>query len=105
MGCGSRGPGGRIPDVAEAVDSPQRLCDDPARVEDLLRALSQVPSLTWGRDEMCASEMWNSNSVISRAPAHTGQDMTRIGPPAGGRAPGWNAVLVLADCSPVVLGP
>ncbi len=95
-------PGGRIPDVAEAVDSPQRLSDDPARVQDLLHVLRQAPSLTWGRDEMCAGEMWNSNSVISWALARAGQDMTRVGPPAGGRAPGWKAGLVLADRLPVV---
>jgi hypothetical protein len=95
-------PGGRIPDVAEAVDSPQRVSADPARVEDLLRVLHQAPTLTWGRDEIRAGEMWNSNSVISWALARTGQDMTRIRPPGCGRAPGWNAGLTLAARSPGV---
>jgi hypothetical protein len=90
-------PGGRIPDIAEAVDSPRRLSHDPVQVADLLRVLRQSPPLTWGRDELGSGEMWNSNSVISWALARTGHDMTRIGPPGHGRAPGWKAGLVLAD--------
>jgi hypothetical protein len=90
-------PGGQIPDIAEAVDSPRRLSNDPVRAAEVLRVLGQSPSLIWGRDELAAGEMWNSNSVISWALARTGHDMTRICPPEHGRAPGWNAGLVLAD--------
>ena len=52
--------------------------------------------LTWGRDELGAGEMWNSNSAVAWALARTGHDMDAIGPPRGGRAPGWAAGLVLA---------
>jgi len=39
---------GRIPDVLQAVDSPQRLSDDPAAVVQLLQRTREVPALTWG---------------------------------------------------------
>lgn len=89
-------PGGYIPDVEEAVDSPVRVTEDPARVTALLRVLEEVPPLTWGRDELGTGEMWNSNSVVSWALARTGHDMGAIRPPRGGRAPGWNAGLAFA---------
>jgi len=40
--------------------------------------------------------MWNSNSMISWLIARTGLDVESIRPPAGGRAPGWNAGIVAA---------
>jgi hypothetical protein len=40
--------------------------------------------------------MWNSNSVISWLIARSGLDIDSIEPPAGGRAPGWRAGLVVA---------
>jgi hypothetical protein len=40
--------------------------------------------------------MWNSNSVIAWVIARSGIDADPIQPPAGGRAPGWHAGLVLA---------
>jgi hypothetical protein len=52
--------------------------------------------LVWGRDEVGAGEMWNSNSMIAWLIARTGLDIDSIKPPAGGRAPGWNAGLVMA---------
>jgi hypothetical protein len=88
---------GRIPDVAEAVESPQRLSTDEDQVSHLLEILPSVPSLTWGRDELAAGDMWNSNSLTSWLLARTGHDMTAISPPARGRAPGWHAGLVLAS--------
>lgn len=89
-------PGGHLPDVAEAVASPVRVTDDPATVTALLEVLKQVPPLVWGRDELGTGDMWNSNSVVAWALACTGHDMNAIRPPAGGRAPGWRAGLVLA---------
>jgi len=89
-------PGGRIPDVADAVDSPLRATDDPVRVAAVLAVLPEIPVLTWGRDELGAGEMWNSNSAVAWALARTGHDMGAIRPPPGGRAPGWAAGLVLA---------
>jgi hypothetical protein len=92
-----RWPGGSIPDVAEAVESPVRLTDHPARAAAVLDVLEQVPALTWGRDELGAGDMWNSNSAVSWALARTGHDLAAIRPPRGGRAPGWAAGLVLAE--------
>jgi len=89
-------PGGKLPDVAEAVASPVRVTDEPAKATALLEVLKQVPPLVWGRDELGTGDMWNSNSVVAWALARTGHDMNLIHPPTGGRAPGWKAGLVLA---------
>jgi hypothetical protein len=43
-----------------------------------------------------SSAMWNSNSLIAWLVAGTGLDSDSIRPPVGGRAPGWNAGLVVA---------
>jgi hypothetical protein len=88
---------GRIPDVAEAVQSPERVSDDPARAAAVLEILHSVPSFIWGRDELGSGDMWNSNSLVSWVLARTGHDMASIQPPAGGRAPGWLAGLALAS--------
>ena len=56
---------GRIPDVAEAVESPRALSDDPALSQRILDSVPLVPTPTWGRDELRTGEMWNSNSLIS----------------------------------------
>ena len=40
--------------------------------------------------------MWNSNSVIARLIATAGLPTTTLRPPAHGRAPGWDAWLVVA---------
>lgn len=88
---------GCIPDVAEAVASPQRLSRDEAQIRDLLDTLPSVPALTWGRDELRTGDMWNSNSLISWLLARSGHDLTMVHPPARGRAPGWHAGLVLAS--------
>ena len=88
--------GGVIPDIAEAVDSPVVLTTDHAATRRLLELVPEVPMLVWGRDEIHAGEMWNSNSIMSWLIARTGLDVASIHPPAGGRAPGWNAGLVLA---------
>jgi hypothetical protein len=87
---------GVIPDVDEAVESPQRLTDDPALAQRVLDLVPEVPTPVWGRDEFQAGEMWNSNSVISWLIARSGLDVDAVRPPAGGRAPGWRAGLVLA---------
>ena len=89
--------GGQIPDIAEAVDSPVRTTEDPTSVQNVLALLRQVPPLTWGRDELGTGEMWNSNSMVAWVLARSGHDMNRIKPPRHGRAPGWDAGLVLAD--------
>jgi hypothetical protein len=62
----------------------------------LLELVEAVPPLLWGRDELDLGEMWNSNSVISWLLARTGMRPEEISPPAGGRAPGWDAGIRLA---------
>jgi hypothetical protein len=88
--------GGVIPDIDEAVASPQRLTDDPDLARRVLDLAPHVPTAVWGRDELAAGEMWNSNSIISWLIARSGLDAESIQPPAGGRAPGWDAGLVVA---------
>ena len=88
--------GGHIPDVAEAVDSSQRLTAEERLARRLLDVVTQVPTPVWGRDELGTGEMWNSNSVISWVIARSGLDAESIRPPAGGRAPGWRAGLVVS---------
>jgi hypothetical protein len=87
---------GVIPDVEEAVDSPQRLTGDPALAQRLLELVPEVPTPVWGRDELQAGEMWNSNSVVAWLIARSGLAVEAVHPPAGGRAPGWRAGAVVA---------
>ena len=87
---------GAIPDLGEAVESPQRLTGDSVLARRLLDLVPAVPMLVWGRDESEAGEMWNSNSVISWLLARSGLPVESIHLPAGGRAPGWGAGLVVA---------
>jgi hypothetical protein len=95
-------PDGRIPDVDEAVDSPRRLSVQPPMAKAVLEFVPQVPAPVWGRDELRAGEMWNSNSVISWLLARASFDIAEITPPHGGRAPGWDAGVAVAarsaDC-------
>jgi hypothetical protein len=95
---------GAIPDVAEAVESPIRVSDDPERARQLLALVPQVPTPVWGRDELGTGEMWNSNSVIAWLLARTGLDVGNIRPPAGGRAPGWSAGITVAGRWPTLVG-
>jgi hypothetical protein len=88
--------GGRIADVAEAVDSPRRLSEDEHVAQRLLDVVAQVPTPVWGRDELAAGDMWNSNSVIAWTIESSGIDAAAIEPPAGGRAPGWRAGVAVA---------
>lgn len=87
---------GVIPDIEEAVESPQRLTDNPLVAERILDLVPAVPTPVWGRDELHAGEMWNSNSLISWLIAQSGLEVDSVHPPAGGRAPGWDAGLVVA---------
>jgi hypothetical protein len=87
---------GEIPDVAEAVESPQRLTDDPAAARRILDQVAHVPMLVWGRDELGAGDMWNSNSLISWLLARAGLRPASLLAPGGGRAPGWQAGILAA---------
>lgn len=88
--------GGVIPDIDEAVESPRRLTDDPNIAQRVLDLASQVPTGVWGRDELRAGEMWNSNSVVAWLLTRAGLEPESMSPPAGGRAPGWHAGIVVA---------
>jgi hypothetical protein len=86
---------GVIPDIAEAVIS-QQVSHDLPRAQRLLRLVPEVPSLTWGRDELHTGDMWNSNSLNAWLLARSNHDTSQTVPPARGRAPGWHAGLILA---------
>jgi hypothetical protein len=87
---------GRIPDVAEAVDSPQRLTEDPLIARRVLELVRKVPTHVWGRDELGTGGMWNSNSLIAWLLVGGVIDPRLVRLPACGRAPGWDAGLALA---------
>jgi hypothetical protein len=87
---------GVIPDVSEAVESPQRLSDDADRARRLLELVPHVPTPVWGRDELQTGEMWNSNSLISWLITRSDLDVESVNRPVGGRAPGWSAGIVVA---------
>ncbi len=87
---------GVIPDVSEAVTSPQRLSTNRVQAQQVLELVPVFPSVTWGRDELDAGEMWNSNSLISWLLVGSGHAVGAVAPPVGGRAPGWSAGLVVA---------
>jgi hypothetical protein len=88
--------GGSIPDAREAVGSPVRVATDRACAERVLELVRSVPTPVWGRDELRTGDMWNSNSLTSWLLARAGVDAEEILPPPGGRAPGWDAGLVIA---------
>jgi len=96
---------GGIPDVAEAVDSPQRLSDVAARARRLLELVPQVPTPVWGRDELRTGEMWNSNSLISWLITRSGLDIDSVRLPHGGRAPGWHAGILVAHRQQAIAEP
>jgi hypothetical protein len=89
--------GGVIPDVDEAVESPQHLTDDPLVARRVLDLVPKLPTPVWGRDELGAGEMWNSNSVVAWLLASAGLQADSIRPPSGGRAPGWRAGVAVAS--------
>lgn len=96
---------GSIPDVAEAVQSPVRLSGEEACARRVLEQVKQVPTPTWGRDELGAGEMWNSNAVIAWVLTRSGLDAASIRPPERGRAPGWRAGVVVARRQGRALNP
>src|SRR5581483_3893868 len=87
---------GTIPDLPYAVDSPVQITEDVAVITDVLALLAEVPRPVWGRDELRAGEMWNSNSVVSWVLERAGVLEMAGAPPRNGRAPGWDAGVVVA---------
>ena len=96
---------GVIPDIDEAVESPQLLSDDPGVAQRILDLVPAVPTPVWGRDELRAGEMWNSNSVTSLLIARSGLLTDAVRLPKNGRAPGWNAGLVVAERCALTVAP
>ena len=79
---------GVIPDIAEAVESPQRLTNDPGRAQRVLDLAPGARPSSGAATSSGTGEMWNSNSFIAWLLARSGLDAGSIRPPAGGRAPG-----------------
>jgi hypothetical protein len=98
---------GEIPDVAQAVESPRVLGDDATLAQRVLNLAPLVPTPTWGRDQLKAGDMWNSNSLTSWLLITAGFDMKQVPLPTRGRAPGWDAGIAVATralASPSVAG-
>jgi hypothetical protein len=87
---------GTIPDIGEAVVSPQRLSDEERAAHRVLELADSIPPLVWGRDELGTGDMWNSNSVISWLLERGDLAAEAVRPPPRGRAPGWRAGVVAA---------
>jgi len=87
---------GVIPDIAEAVGSPVRVVEGETQACRLLALASSVPTPVWGRDELGTGDMWNSNSIVAWLLEGVGVDAAAIHPPPHGRAPGWDAGVVVA---------
>ena len=88
--------GGSIPDLGYAVGGPRRLTTDARVARRLIDLVATVPRPVWGRDELGAGEMWNSNSMIAWLIATAGLPTELLRPPPHGRAPGWDAGLQVA---------
>jgi hypothetical protein len=87
---------GSIPDLGYAVGGPRRLTSDAQVARRLLDLVANVPTPVWGRDELKAGEMWNSNSLIAWLIATAGLPTDLLRPPSRGRAPGWDSGLEIA---------
>jgi hypothetical protein len=96
---------GVIPDAGDPGTRVVRVSDDAITAERVLASLPSVPKPVWGRDELGTGDMWNSNSVVAWVLATAGVDADRIALPRRGRAPGWDAGLVVARRSSTRLGP
>lgn len=87
---------GTIPDLA-AADACVVVTSDAATAQRVLELVPQVPTRTWGRDELATGDMWNSNSLTSWVLVRAELDVAALAPPSGGRAPGWRAGVVAAQ--------
>lgn len=79
--------GGVTPDVDEAVDSPRHLTSDPVAARCVLDLAPRVPTAVWGRDELGAGEMSNSNAIVARLVARSASPPRRSGLPQAGGLP------------------
>jgi len=88
--------GGVIPDRDHAVGGPRVLTSDEGVARRVLDLAPTFPTAVWGRDELGAGEMWNSNSLVAWLLASAGLPARDLTPPPNGRAPGWAAGLAVA---------
>jgi hypothetical protein len=88
--------GGVLADADEAVGGPVRVDADVGRAERVLELVPSVPTPVWGRDGLHTGDMWNSNSLTAWLLVRAGIDSSPLAPPAGGRAPGWDAGIAVA---------
>ena len=91
---------GAIPDVDEAVGSPVRMSEDVGHAQRVLALAPHFRTATWALDEQHTGDMWNSNSLISWLLVRAGVETEGLQPPSGGRAPGWDAGIVVARRGP-----
>jgi hypothetical protein len=89
--------GGSIPDLSYAVASPVRVATDEDLAQRVIELAPRVPTPVWGRDELGTGDMWNSNSLTAWLLARAGVDADALQPPMGGRAPGWDAGISVAQ--------
>jgi hypothetical protein len=88
---------GVIPDINMAVDSPVDLGATDSQARALLALVPECPTPVWGRDDLGAGDMWNSNSLIAWLLERVGLSGDAIEPPHRGRAPGWRAGVRVAQ--------
>ncbi|MFW2332463.1 hypothetical protein [Ilumatobacter sp.] len=89
--------GGSIPDAAAAVDGPLTISTRSDVARQVVELVPDFPTGVWGRDELRTGDMWNSNSLVSWLLVRASVDLAGIGPPRGGRAPGWDAGVIAAS--------
>ena len=87
---------GIIPDIAEAVASPQRLSTDAAAARRVLERCADVPAHVWHH------ERWNSNSLVAWLLVQSGIGVGGVRLPPNGRAPGWDAGLYVSKSSDIL---
>jgi hypothetical protein len=80
-----------------AVES-RCLSEDVWAARHVVELVSAVPRPVWGRDDLGAGEMWTCNSLTSWLLARAAL-CESARPPEGGRAPGWDAGLVVGKRS------
>jgi hypothetical protein len=93
-------PGGVISGAGSARSAPVQMTADTASAQRIVNMDPPGPPLVWGRDEIHAGDMWNSNSVVSWLLDCSGIDVEGVEAPPGGRAPGWQASLAAARRPP-----
>jgi hypothetical protein len=88
---------GVIPDMDQAVDSPIDLGAADWQARALLDLVPDCPTPVWGRDDLRAGDMWNSNSLVAWLLTRVGLHCGRLAPPRHGWAPGWSAGVRVAQ--------